>query len=83
MSTFKLTVTYAAGHSQDHPGLSDDQAVQGAGAFMRDLVGLGGTGITRLVVEVERPKQPSEAEVALDRMTRDGASYIGDGPFGA
>lgn len=50
---YRLTVTYAAGHDQDHPGLSAEQAEIGTGAFLRDLLNLKGEGITRLVVEIE------------------------------
>lgn len=51
--TYKLTVTYAAGHDQEHPGLTAERAEMGVGAFLRDLIGLEGEGITRLVVEIE------------------------------
>ena len=52
--TFKLTVTYAAGNDQEHPGLDYNQAFVGAQAFMRDMNSLGGKGCTKVVVEIER-----------------------------
>lgn len=51
--SYRLTVTYAAGHDQAHEGLAAEQALTGAGAFLSDLLGLQGIGITRLVVEIE------------------------------
>lgn len=51
--TYKLTVTYAAGHSQEHPGLTAEQIETGTGAFVRDLALLKGRGITKLVAEIE------------------------------
>lgn len=51
--TYKLTVTYAAGHDQVHDDLSAEQVSTGANAFVSDLTSLGGRGIKRLVVEVD------------------------------
>lgn len=53
MTTFKITVTYAAGTEQEHPGLTEQQVSLGTGAFLGDLIDLGGRGIRKLVVEVE------------------------------
>ena len=53
-ATFKLTVTYAAGHDQEHTGLTADQIEDGTG-FLRDLIALEGRGITKMVIEVEEP----------------------------
>jgi hypothetical protein len=74
---FKLTVTYAAGHSQEHPGLSAEQLETGTGAFLRDLLNLEGRGITRLVAEIDggeptwnagrwTGKQPEEVVAILE-----------------
>lgn len=65
--TYKLSVTYAAGHTQEYApsgnALSGADLHTAAGAFLNDLVRLEGTGITRLVAEVE-PAPPSAASVA-------------------
>lgn len=54
LMTFKLTVTYAAGHDQEHTGLSAETVEQGTGAFLRDLINLKGEGITAFKVEIEK-----------------------------
>lgn len=51
--TYKLIVTYALGHNQEHPGLSAEQADQGLVAFFHDLTYLKGAGIQRVSVEIE------------------------------
>lgn len=53
---YKLTVTYAAGHDQEHRDLSKEQADMGTGAFLSDLLNLEGRGITKLVVETQEPR---------------------------
>lgn len=52
--SYKLTVRYAAGHEQEHAGLTDEQVEIGTGAFLRDLLTLRGEGITKLIVEIEQ-----------------------------
>ena len=56
--TYTLKVWYAATPEgalpQTHKGVDAARAEVGAGAFLRDLFGLGGEGVRRLVVEVER-----------------------------
>lgn len=54
MTTYKLTVTYAAGHDDERRGLSAEQVEQATGAFLNDLLYLEGRGITKMVVEIER-----------------------------
>lgn len=51
--TFRIEVTYAAGNTQEHPGLTAAQMGSGAFAFLRDLVNLQGEGVTRVVVAIE------------------------------
>jgi hypothetical protein len=63
--TYKITVTYAAGHEQEHPGLSAAQAENGIGAFARDIVYLEGEGVRSVTLEVEVPSEgcvPTEGE---------------------
>lgn len=51
----KVTVTYAAGPQQEHPGLTVEQVAQcvGEGAFVGDMMRLRGAGVTKVVVELE------------------------------
>jgi hypothetical protein len=51
--TYKLTVTYALGHDQEHPGLTADAVEQGFVAFFHDLTYLKGAGIQRVSIEIE------------------------------
>lgn len=51
--TYRLTVTYAAGHDSVHTGLTPEQADSGSYAFTNDLITLEGQGITKMVLEVE------------------------------
>lgn len=51
--TYKLIVTYAGGNTNEHPGLSAEQAETGAGAFLRDLLNRRGAGVVRVTVEVD------------------------------
>jgi hypothetical protein len=51
--TYKLTVTYALGHDQEHPGLTADAVEQGFVAFFHDLTQLKGAGIQRVSIEIE------------------------------
>lgn len=51
--TYRIVVTYAAGNSQEHSGLSAEQVETAAGAFLRDLLGLAGAGVARVEVEAE------------------------------
>jgi hypothetical protein len=53
MSTYKIEVTYGDGEPQATTGLSAEQAWGGIGAFMRDMVDLPGSVITRLTIERE------------------------------
>lgn len=54
--TFCIEVTYAAGNTQRHEGLTADQADTGAGAFVHDLTYLDGEGVRRVVIEKEYPR---------------------------
>jgi hypothetical protein len=51
--TYKLTVTYALGHDQEHPGLTAEAVEQGFVAFFHDLTYLEGEGVQRIAVEIE------------------------------
>jgi hypothetical protein len=51
--TYKITVTYAAGNTEEHPGLSAAQAENGIGAFARDLLYLEGEGARSVTLEAE------------------------------
>lgn len=51
--TYKITVTYAAGHDQEHPALTETTAQPGVEAFLRDLFYLKGEGVQRVSVEIE------------------------------
>lgn len=54
--TYRLEVTYAAGHTQEHTGLTSEQIEHGIGAFGSDLAHLEGRGITKLVAELEETR---------------------------
>lgn len=53
MPTYRIKVDYANGGKGVRARLDPDIAEQGAGAFLRDLFGLEGRGVTKLLVEVE------------------------------
>lgn len=67
---FRLEVTYAAGHTQEHAGLDAQQIETGVGAFSRDLAYLEGRGITRLVAELEPAPNEADALIASARVLR-------------
>jgi hypothetical protein len=56
--TFTIKVWYAATADDEppqvHPDLTGEQALQGAQAFLRDLVHLEGRGVRRITVESQR-----------------------------
>jgi hypothetical protein len=51
--TYKMAVTYAAGNTQEHPGLTEDRMLVGVEAFLRDMTNLEGRGVARLAIEIE------------------------------
>jgi hypothetical protein len=53
MSTYRIEVTYGDGEPQAHPGLSADQVQDGTGAFLRDMLYLQGSAVTKLTIERE------------------------------
>lgn len=54
---YRIAVTYAAGNTQEHVGLSPEQAEQGAGAFLRDLINLRGAGVRAVTVTLDDGRQ--------------------------
>lgn len=54
---YKLSVTYAAGNTQEHFGLDGPALYSASSAFLNDLIGLEGSGIARLVAETD-PSTP-------------------------
>jgi hypothetical protein len=50
MSTYRIEVSYGDGEPQPTEGLSLEQARDGSGAFLRDMLGLPGSAITRFSV---------------------------------
>ena len=55
MTSFSLSVRYAAGNEVVTTGLTAAQMHGAAAEFIRDLIGLEGQAITRVIVEVEVP----------------------------
>lgn len=53
MSTFRIEVSYSGEPQELGSGLNEDQAAQAASAFLRDMLGLPGSVVTRLVIERE------------------------------
>lgn len=51
--TYKITITYALGHDQEHPGLTETTARPGTEAFLNDLFTLKGEGVQRVSIEIE------------------------------
>jgi hypothetical protein len=58
---FRLSVRYAAGHTQDMKELTADQITSGARGFVNDLIGLRGEGIRSLTVSLEEDHVPCDA----------------------
>ena len=53
MVTYKISVTYAAGNTHEHTGLTIVQAEHGVNAFTSDLLYLQGKGVAKFVLEME------------------------------
>lgn len=51
--TYKITITYALGHDQEHPHLTETTARPGVDAFLSDLFHLKGEGVQRVSIEIE------------------------------
>lgn len=63
--TYTILVDYASSGKAIHAGLDPEQAQMGAGAFLRDLVGLEGRGVRRLTVAFEDGQQETETRDKL------------------